>query len=404
MFGGGGGNFGFHSDVLAAEPADAEAVGRLTLELKSRAVASIKQGNFPEAKALYTKAININSTETVTGLPDNANTLAILLANRSMCSLKMTLSSEALDDANAAIDKDASYIKGYYRKGVAMLALGDSSGARAAFSQGLVVKPDDKELLDQLSKVASVLENPSSSSAKSGGGGSGSSSSSASSASVPSSKKAAPPAAEEPDDEADGGPAIRGYKVKADGTKTTFFNHDLSEEAKALIGDIAPKKLAEVPALPTSASGTGSAWNAAGTHETVNVTKWATDRLKAMLESVSVQTPSGDGLLVIDSAVVSGDAEIVSNRGKVKRICDLSVAVKFTLSGPGAESVKGSMDVSDVTADDDFEISDVKLDGTTTPSLQTMFSQHVKTSSGCFHKSVSASLRAFCAEFRAKTS
>ena len=36
---------------------------------------------------------------------------------------------------------------------------------------------------------------------------------------------------------------MRGYRVKADGTKTTFFNNDMSDSVKTLIGDIKPRKI-----------------------------------------------------------------------------------------------------------------------------------------------------------------
>lgn len=36
---------------------------------------------------------------------------------------------------------------------------------------------------------------------------------------------------------------VRGYKLTSDGRKTSFFNNELTDEAKALIGDIAPKPI-----------------------------------------------------------------------------------------------------------------------------------------------------------------
>lgn len=49
----------------------------------------------------------------------------------------------------------------------------------------------------------------------------------------------------------------------------SYFNNVLSEDAKKLIGDIAPKKIevTETVAAPDSKPGTGSAWNYAGTFE-----------------------------------------------------------------------------------------------------------------------------------------
>ena len=41
---------------------------------------------------------------------------------------------------------------------------------------------------------------------------------------------------------------MRGYKVDSQGRKTTFFNNELDDKTKALIGDIAPKKVAALDA------------------------------------------------------------------------------------------------------------------------------------------------------------
>jgi len=403
---GGGGLGSFHSDVLSAEPSDLESAVRLTTEIKSRAVSSIKQGNFPEAIALYAKAIEVNSSEFAKASADNGNTLSILLANRSMCHLKMGSNASALEDASAAIDKDSTYVKAYYRKGMAYLALQKHSDAKAAFQQGLAVKPDDKELAEQLAKVssASSASSASSSSSSSAAGAVKKPAASAAVAPQSGSAKAKSPKPSEEEDEDVAGPPIRGYKQTADGRKTTFFNHDLSEEAKALIGDIAPKKLDQVPQLLQSAasSGTGSAWNTAGTFESINMTAWCTQRLTELVQSVSVDVPGG-GTVSIDSVSVVGEGEVVSNRGKVKRICDFAVTIKWTLrSADGANSLKGSSEVIDITADEDFEFGEVKIDGAAVPALQTLFNSHVKAGGGAFNKAILAALKAFCVEFKSK--
>jgi hypothetical protein len=68
---------------------------------------------------------------------------------------------------------------------------------------------------------------------------------------------------------------IRGYKLTTDGRKTTFFNNELDEKTKALIGNIAPQKI-EIPSEGLGSAGgivgagSGSAWNSAGTFESVD--------------------------------------------------------------------------------------------------------------------------------------
>lgn len=108
--------------------------------------------------------------------------------------------------------------------------------------------------------------------------------------------KAAPKPKPAPSDEPkeskedeDGGAPIRGYKVTEDGRKTTFFNNDLDDEARRLIGDIKPKKVdaAEVQAAPSGPPGS-SAWNKAGTWEERNMSAWGRDKLEALLVGVQV--------------------------------------------------------------------------------------------------------------------
>lgn len=76
----------------------------------------------------------------------------------------------------------------------------------------------------------------------------------------------------------DAGPGMKGYKKTADGRLTTYFNNDLTDEAKALIGDIAPKKLepvaaAAVPGAEAAGGNAASAWNKAGTWESRDMTR-----------------------------------------------------------------------------------------------------------------------------------
>lgn len=76
---------------------------------------------------------------------------------------------------------------------------------------------------------------------------------------------------------------MKGYKKTADGRVTTYFNNELTDEAKALIGDIAPKRLE--PATAGAGAGVGeeggggaaagsnvSVWNKAGTWESRDMT------------------------------------------------------------------------------------------------------------------------------------
>ena len=82
---------------------------------------------------------------------------------------------------------------------------------------------------------------------------------------------------EEEEEEEENENKIRGYKLTTDGRKTTFFNNEMDEQTKALIGDIAPQKIENLEGVMAqgvnasmSVSNGSSAWNAAGTFESVD--------------------------------------------------------------------------------------------------------------------------------------
>ena len=110
---------GYNDDVLLAEvPATSDAKLKLVEEIKFRAKGVIASRNFPEAVKLYSKALDCAAES------ESDKVAAVLFANRSACYLNMNLSSQALEDANSAIGKDATYLKSYYRKAMSLIALG----------------------------------------------------------------------------------------------------------------------------------------------------------------------------------------------------------------------------------------------------------------------------------------
>jgi tetratricopeptide (TPR) repeat protein len=121
----------YHNDVLLAEPSENSDKLRLVDELKNRAKGSIKQQNYPEAIQLYKKALSVIPTE------DTKSAIAILHANISMCQLSIKKFQDALESSEEAITNDASYIKGYFRKGMAFASLKKYKDAMEAYTQGI---------------------------------------------------------------------------------------------------------------------------------------------------------------------------------------------------------------------------------------------------------------------------
>lgn len=204
----------------------------------------------------------------------------------------------------------------------------------------------------------------------------------------------------------DDGTVYRGYKTTSDGRKTTFFNNELDEQTKELIGDIAPKKLEEAAAAPIATSEQGSAWNAAGTFESKDLTPWAKERLVSMLKSAQC-SPNGAIIKVVE-VTVTGDGEIVAARGKRKHIYDFTAEVQWSLmltEGPGSAGVvKGELTIRDIDADEggEYEVADVKVKGNPSKEQLAIVGSHVKAGSVGLQPQMFAQLDAFRKEFKAK--
>lgn len=384
---------------------------------------------------MYTKAIELTT--------DNAPAKAILHANRSMCYLSMSNASSALEDANVAVSTDSTYIKGYYRQAMAHTALSNHRSAKESLVSGLKLKPDDKELKTQLDKVEAALRtaapSPSTSTKSNTSVKTASSTSSAPAASkpaakAPASKKATSEDNDDKDDDADlKSLNLRGYKKTSDGRTTTFFNNELDEDAKKLIGDIAPKKLdAEViPSVVAAAPEVGSAWNSAGTYEERIVTPWVQETLTANLAAIrstvaadklikidayTAQSVSGIDISVSATEGVTGHAQVTMMRGKKKHMCDFSADVKWVLTihtSTGDQTVEGKLGLVDITADKEYEVSGVEVThfnkkACTVSGLPgfagNLFNSYIKKTdqSSGLQKQVHSVLMAFCDEFKTK--
>jgi len=423
VFAGGGLPGGKHGDVLGASPEDAVSKENLVEELKRRAKGEITSKNYPDAVALYSKAITI--------YPDNS----ILYANRSMCNLSMKKKQEALDDACKSIELDSSYAKGFYRKCMAHIALDQYKSAHDALTGGLALVPDDKVMKTQLEKIVIELDKRAASgssldgsnSTGTGAGSKTTSTSASSSSSKPAVKpKPAPTKAkveskddDDDEEEEDLGGHVRGYKLTSDGRKTSFFNNEMDEHTKALIGDIAPKPItpgaavdSSAPTLlasaPAAAEGT-SAWNTAGTFESRDHSSWAQEAVKKHLATVSVSLPSGEGTVAVTKvSSVTGDAEIASARGKTKHIYDLSADINWEISmndsfqaGASLKKCKGSLTIADITGDLEYEFL-VDMGKDNWSGSLALAQKHVKSSCGVFQGALTSALKEMHAEFKKK--
>uniref|UniRef100_A0A0D3FMF9 Uncharacterized protein n=1 Tax=Oryza barthii TaxID=65489 RepID=A0A0D3FMF9_9ORYZ len=91
-------------------------------QLKLQGEKAVKRKDYHGASIFYTEAIELDPTD------------ATLYSNRSLCHLQMT---EALFDADYCIKSWPEWLKGYYRKGAALMLLKEYEKACDAFLAGL---------------------------------------------------------------------------------------------------------------------------------------------------------------------------------------------------------------------------------------------------------------------------
>ncbi|KAJ2860000.1 Palmitoyl-protein thioesterase 1 [Coemansia aciculifera] len=102
--------------------ADAQTVSRAT-ELKLEANAFYANKQYHEAIEKYTQAIAADPT------------VPAFYTNRAQCHLHTESYGAARDDANVALELDPSFIKAYYRRAAALLAMGKFKEARADYRE-----------------------------------------------------------------------------------------------------------------------------------------------------------------------------------------------------------------------------------------------------------------------------
>ncbi|KAM3577787.1 hypothetical protein VYU27_000330 [Nannochloropsis oceanica] len=419
---------GRHSDVLDAHPDTEESKLALVEEIKNRARGIFAAGNLPEAELLYDKAIAIK--------PD-----AVLFANRAAVRLGLNLTDSALADACKAIEIDPKYSKAYYRKGQAHNARREHESAVDAFEKGMELDPGNRSFRECATKAKAAAAKLAEEAAKTPSPPPFTTPATATTTTTTTttsnsslllaapghtgSKKKKP---KKKEGEAGGGlgeednsgeedviikaEAMRGYKVLEDGRKTTYFNNTLSEEARRLIGDIAPKKIEMPEGGGVGGEGTaGSAWNYAGTFEERNMTEWATGRLQELLSEVCFSVPregvgagveEGGRFDVKKVTGLEGDASVTFVRGKKKYLFDFVFTLEWEIGLLGGGKAKGTLKYPDVTPDNDDEYDTLlEVDQLTPPEARPLINAYVKSSSAGLQQMVREKLQQFMTEYQA---
>lgn len=352
-----------HRDVLEISIPDTESGrNRLLEELKNRGRSAVQAGQWPDAQALYKKALEcVNSdqtTTTVTTTSEQQQQVAILHANLALVQGKMNQWNEAEYNSQKATVLDPSYTKGWWRLGQAQSALHKFTQAVRSMEQAHKLEPNNKALNKELvtlqQKAAAAMALPEANATANGKTSTTTKTDAVriqkdSSSKPKEKKKSAAAAAGEPmdidDTEEDAftkSEHVKGYKV-VNGKKTSYFHNELSEEAAKLIGDIAPKKLSEQnQQQPIAAAAAGkeataldgtSAWNKAGTWEEKDVTTWAIESLQTQLLAVSYSfpesSPAPKAVVRTRKATVTGHASVATVRGKKRYIYELMIQLEW---------------------------------------------------------------------------
>ncbi|CAN0017323.1 unnamed protein product [Phaeothamnion confervicola] len=404
---------------MTAGPEDEASKDGLVEEIKNRARGMMAAQQFLGAELLYGKGIEVK--------PDH-----VLYANRALARAGLGKHEESLADADASIAANASYSKGHFRRGQALMNLKHPADALKAFEVGLALEPDSKAFQSSIAKAKAAI------SAKTSSGNSSSSATSTPSSTPkpPSAKKVAKEPAvaataaaamekpapmeveKEEDDDASAAAAssnLRGYKKRDDGRVTTYFNRDLSDAEKALLGSTAPKKLdaMDVPPSPVAGAGNGaaggaagngaaaatSAWNTAGTWEEKDRTRECKERLEQLLGGLKVEKPEGT-VEVTAVKDISGDASITFSRGKKRYLFDFNFDLEWEAEVEAGKA-KGKLHLPDVghdTGDGNYEIQ-VSVDASTPRDAMPFVNRYVKAEGAGLRSAVLEGLRQFVDDF-----
>lgn len=112
-----------------------------SLEERTLGNECFQKGDYPTAIRHYTEAIKRN--------PEDAK----IYSNRAACYQKLAEFKMACDDADQCIKRDPKFVKGYIRKGLALLAMKKSSEAAEAFQSALEIDDNNTEALEGYRKA-----------------------------------------------------------------------------------------------------------------------------------------------------------------------------------------------------------------------------------------------------------
>lgn len=387
--------FSRHSDVLqGAVPTNPVELENLVSEIRRRGNAAFQQKALEEAEVLYSRALAVDESN----LLQNRH---LFFANRSAARCSMGKIEQALEDADACVALDSTYAKGFFRKAQALVKLGRYKEAQSVLDQAKALEPTNSSVDTLYAKVEEMANEEKVLPATCIPKKVTKTRVNVTQSRSPSMAKATTTAASTVvDEDAEISGQVRGYKKLADGRVTTYFNNELTEEAKQLIGDIAPKKVEHPHKVQIKSVDGGSAWNQGNTFEEKDMTSWAKSKLETLLSGVSAPLGTGEGVVSsLDVTNLEGDASIAVVRGAKRYIFDFTLTLTCTLKQSDG-SVTGELKFLDLSSDcgGDYDVEPIVPTRYQSESGKALHAA-LNSSTSPFRKSLAAQLVLFVKDY-----
>jgi hypothetical protein len=413
-----------HRDVLEANPDSDESKVKLVEELQSRGRAAVGAKCWMDAKLIYEKALTVCVNDT--------NKRAILYSNLSLVEKSMGNFEAARKAADSSTQADPTYVKGWWRLGQALISLHRTKEALEALTKANVLDPNNKALIKEMEKVqkqadeeaslmhveedkkAAVTSTATSPKTITTTATTLKSTKATSSSSTSNKMDVDKNDKDDNDDDTNlftKSEPVRGYKV-VNGKKTSYFHNELDEKAKALIGDIAPKKLDDpaevISSIATITNQGTSAWNQAGTWEEKDVSQWAKDTLtKAILQTTFTlpeSSPAPHALVTVQKIKsLDGHASVAVVRGKTRFIYEYACRLEWQLEQNDSDlECKGSLAIPDIDGTialgEGYEIHEFVIDSVNDNTIKPVIDRFVQR--GGFYEALNESIDDWVRLFR----
>lgn len=132
----------------ASAKLDAPSVETMAANHKAEGNAAFKERDYVQASVSYMQAIQalVSAEQTA----DTVSTLCACYSNRAACQLKLGDHESALKDASACVALDSEHVKGLFRQGIALHAMGRFREACPILGKALSLQPKNQQIKDAL--------------------------------------------------------------------------------------------------------------------------------------------------------------------------------------------------------------------------------------------------------------